>query len=427
MVEEEEDGKQSGGGFTLINVSTDALGLGKLGKELSPIGIEIVRAVAKGFGAAYRPLGTYLNIVAEGAGNRHVRIADLKAQAKLQKQTESERRDETIAVGLVTSLAAPAKSKVPTKRKPKQTNRVEGRRVKSEKSSGRLDDDRMALRTSSRLRATEDRRQVNLELAVLEALILAELKHPDGPPYHIDEDFLAEWIEGVKDVSNDTLREMWAKLLSAAPLNPEGRVPKPVVDLLKQFDANLAQGLQALYLNGAITEWRVPEIYAGVDDIAQEVGLAKYVGVQQIDVLDGFITISTHEGRFNAVELGARALRLGEEIFGEVDTLPLAEPFMDDFRAWLQALVAYSDGNLEISLVIRTMEEVVRFEMSAHSGHIMTVLPDFSPTHTGEVDAMKFSSEPYQQALKVVLRQLAEEKVLKFAGRTRRVLDMKRL
>ncbi|WP_312417305.1 DUF2806 domain-containing protein [Shinella sp.] len=88
----------------------------------------------------------------------------------------------------------------------------------------------------ARLVSTEMRRQSNIHNASRQAVKIAN-NFPDGPkPQELDEDFVQEWVEGVKDISNEDVQNIWSRLLAAAPTMPNGRISRPALELLKQMD-----------------------------------------------------------------------------------------------------------------------------------------------------------------------------------------------
>jgi hypothetical protein len=169
-----------------INVS-DVLGLGKASENLKPV----ARSVANAFNEFFSPAIKYLDQRAEGAAHRHEVKADAKALQKLQ----NELTDDPTTLELV----------------------------------------------KSRFLMTEIRRQKNIQEATLLAIQHAEADSPDDAAQAIDEDFMADWVDAVKDVSNQDVRELWASILAEAPKSQDGRVPKPILDLLRQFDHSVAQ------------------------------------------------------------------------------------------------------------------------------------------------------------------------------------------
>lgn len=169
---------------------SDVLGIGKAAEKLSPAATKIV----EGMGALFSPFiessRVYLEARARGAAQRHETESNIRQLSRMDKLLASQ----------------------PV----------------------------LAEAMKERLILTELRRQDNLHAALREAVDAANNSEMTGA-IKLDEDFLVEWMEGVKDISNEEARRIWASLLAAAPGTPEGRISKPAIDLLRQFDATICR------------------------------------------------------------------------------------------------------------------------------------------------------------------------------------------
>ena len=176
----------------LIAVSvTDLFGLGKAGGLIAPQVERLLQALEKG---ASRIYGGFLEPHLIGAARRNELRANLKAFSALKKAWD--------------------------------------------------DDPGVIEHMRERLFSTEIRREFNIQAAAAEAIAHAHESKIDAESFEVDEDFIVEWIDGVKDVGNEAVRKIWARLLAAAPSRPDGRVPKAVVDLAKNFDSGTAKAFE---------------------------------------------------------------------------------------------------------------------------------------------------------------------------------------
>ena len=223
-----------------INI-TDVLGLGKASENLKPVG----KAVTEAFNHFFAPAGTYLNERASGAARRH----EIKTDAKTLQHLQDQMADDPASLELV----------------------------------------------KARFLTTEIRRQTNIEEATLLAVQYAETHSADDAAQPVDEDFMAEWVDGVKDVSNKDVRQLWAKLLAEAPKLEDGRAPKPVLDLLKQFDRTVAQSFAnftTLVIYGSVPAVENNKFWESIG-LGVDFGLLKDIGV--IETIRGAETIYLFE------------------------------------------------------------------------------------------------------------------------------------
>lgn len=151
------------------------------GKAISKVGVKLIDKISAGIGGLYAPVGV-------------VRMAKAKAEAKV--------------------IAAQA------------------------------DDRAFALqqRTIARVVSEEVRRQVNIEQIAEEAI--KHLKE-DAEPDAIDDDWMANFFDKAKLVSDSEMRELWSRIL-AAEANQPTSFSRRTVNLMADFDKADARAFAAL-------------------------------------------------------------------------------------------------------------------------------------------------------------------------------------
>lgn len=263
---------------------TDLFGLGAATKHLTPAVTEIIKAVGGGIGKVYEPASIYLNERAKNAADRHDALADAKAYLHL------------------------------TTRSPAVLEAMK-----------------------ERILGTEYRRQENIIDAQAEAIKIAQTKKTDEPVHEINPDFMASWIDGVKDVSETYVRNAWSRMLAEAPFLEGGRVAKPVVDFLKSLDSNLARALRDAHDASLITNGLIPYMMADADEIVEEVGIGGRVEISRLSLLDGHISLrSTHPMWF--FQMSVRARMLANLVFPPVADEVALKDFLKRLPHWLSSL-----------------------------------------------------------------------------------------
>ncbi len=187
MSVENSDSKESS--LVSVNIS-DVFGLGKMAETFSPAAMKVVEGLGKILDPGLSAAKVYLESRAKSAAERHE-----------------------------------------TKKNLQQISSVDGILAA---------DPYLAEAMKARLIATELRRQSNIHSAAEKAIGIANSIIDEESARDLDEDFVQEWVEGVKDVSSDDLQKIWAALLASAPKSPSGRISKPSLELLKQFDQPIA-------------------------------------------------------------------------------------------------------------------------------------------------------------------------------------------
>ena len=397
-----------------VNVQADAAGLGKVAQHVTPLAIEVVRALGAAMGRVYRPVA----IIAEGAAQRHVRIQNLRAEAKLLAELGDKLpRDRLVVEGeILPPVAELPKPRKPHARRTKPKGNTIGfaTHLETPPTIDLRPDTALRSRARRLNEANEVRWQENIESTFAKAFDLAQ-ESTVKPAHSIDSDFVAEWVEAVKNISNEQLQEVWARILIEAPTEEDGRVPKPVIDFMRQLDPKMARILKQIYLEGAITGWRMPVNRTEMDYISEEVGLATVSQSTFLSILDGIVTISAvaQDDSFELVQLSERARRIGHIVYGPVDTVAQAQAFFEGFPQWFSDLMAKSFIRT-IKLNVTDRKSVWQFTVSTLDGQLISVIPEFAPAHTKYVDDIDFGGAPYEAALKAAFRKIASMKKLKF-------------
>jgi hypothetical protein len=172
----------------LIATEIDLLGLGALAK--SPAAKEIGRAIGRIVGAFTDPARTLLMGLAKNKVEANKITSIARAEAKARE--------------------------------------IE---VKSEDLIERM---------KARVITTELRRQLNIEAATTEAISYVDQHHPDDASRSIDDDWMANWMEGAQQASDREVRGLWAKLLASQSLSRKQSVSGPTLTLMRNLDADLA-------------------------------------------------------------------------------------------------------------------------------------------------------------------------------------------
>lgn len=183
-----EKNTTSSGTNISVNIQ-DIFGIGKASESLKPVGSAIVNGLSR----AWEPLENYSRKRAEGFANRHEAVADAKLMSNL---------DEIPAI-----------------------------------------DEQTITKIKNRFLTTEARRHSNISETVHLALEQSENENPDSL-YGLDEDFTFEWLDAVQDVSDQEVQRFWASILAKAPERASGRISKAAVNLLKNFDPQVARSFQ---------------------------------------------------------------------------------------------------------------------------------------------------------------------------------------
>ncbi|QUS54507.1 DUF2806 domain-containing protein [Pseudovibrio brasiliensis] len=284
----------------------DIFGFGKVAQ--SPA----AKSIVEGIGKLFDPVGQYMKIRAEGAALRYNTAADLA----LLKKFEAEGYDSS-------DLAL----------------------------------------VRDRFFSTELRRQANIESAVRLAIEQLDATQGSDTASEVDTDFFADWVEGVKDVSNQEVQKYWAKLLAATPKQDNGRLPKRLINFVKDIDEDVAREFSKLSELLRYTRCAFPtQLFSQLGKLGfeidfrllEEMGIVEVVNsVRSIDA--GYFLMSqinSHPERqtfptLSGVFLSMRAADLNEVLIEDEKKIDL-DLDGNIFREFI--LSAASDKHLDLTL-----------------------------------------------------------------------------
>ncbi len=340
-------------------VITDLLGLGKAVEKLTPAVVKLIEAAQAGAGKIYEPAGVYLNSRAENAANRANALADAKAFINLETRSPAVMQ---------------------------------------------------AMR--ERILGIEYRRQENIQEAQLEAARISQ-KNTSERVHDINQDFFIDWIEGVKDVSDEQVRSAWAHILAGATSQPLGRVPKPIVDFLRQLDGELALRLKTAFEQSAATGF-IPFSEAAVGELAEEIGMGGRVMLRSVSVADGLLTVYfiPQAGFF---QLSSRAQQLARIIFPQPDIHIETYKLIKRLDTWMMSCIHSMDADAykvaaEFQLWVATGSDKIYSVFVASP-----VVEQNAQRETAlEKVAELRSDTPMQAAIKDALHSLAVRKYLRY-------------
>jgi hypothetical protein len=146
-------------------------------------------------------------------------------------------------------------------------------------------------RAMYRLLAEEGKKQHNMETITQKAI--PELK-PDSKPENLEDDWVANFFEKCRLISDDNMQALWAKVL-AGEANSPGQYSKWTVNILSSMDKNDAELFKTLCSFGWSMGELFPLIYDPNDSIYTNTGLnfAKLkhldaIGLLSFDPISGF-------------------------------------------------------------------------------------------------------------------------------------------
>ncbi|SFV31404.1 hypothetical protein SAMN05216456_1330 [Devosia crocina] len=220
--------EESGNSKSLISFN-DVFGLGKVAS--SPAAAEVVKGITAGIYALYEPAHQYLLTRTVGAAKRAVAVKDAEAASKIASLYRNNPEIAEATQARILGLEF----------------------VRTERIA------EAAARATHYANAVDDEQDV----------------HPIHPDYAI------EWMESVKDVSDDALVDIFAKLLANATQQKSGRVPKPVQDLVRRMDATGANLFVHVMRCATVVRpapFAAVIASAGVDDVESQLGLLRDIG-----------------------------------------------------------------------------------------------------------------------------------------------------
>ncbi|MGZ9724265.1 DUF2806 domain-containing protein [Rhizobium miluonense] len=350
---------------------SDILGIGKAAEKLAPAAIKVAEALQGVIAIVSEPATLYLSHRAEGAANRHEVLADAKAVLSIDQMHAS--------------------------------------------------DPAMAASIKARLLATETRRETNIANGKRKAFAIAE-GMPAGQAYRdIDPDFVQEWIEGVKDISSEELQNVWAELLAKAPSLPNGRVSKPAVELLKQFDANVVRMFSEFLRYVSLVGWPSTSLTqpfspfgVTVDvELLLDMGLIEPITVAGIKIpWLGFVQQTPRSSNYglplqptiNVFRLKARAHEIANAIS---EDFPIDHPNLEELRRSYIVNIA-GDRHWDLSVGAKQNE----------FGYVIFGVGNNADTaaNLDEINIVIQSDQSLSSQSKNILSQFAESRRLKLAS-----------
>lgn len=168
-------------------------------------------------------------------------------------------------------------------------------------------------RALSRLAAEEARKQENIERITMQAIPLLE---DHSQPENMDEDWIANFFEKSRIVSDQEMQSLWSRLL-ATEANAPGSVSKRAINLLSDLDKSDAEAFSTLCNFGWMFGKFVPLIFREADDIVVRNGL-NYEVLVHLESL-GLIRLSSGEFSFTFTEPGlSRGLYFDKSLIFEM-------------------------------------------------------------------------------------------------------------
>lgn len=202
----------------------------------------------------------------------------------------------------------------------------------------------------------------NIHAAAKRALQIASDINTTKEIRPLKPDFVVDWIEHVKHISDPIVQEMWASLLAQATTAWDGRAPKPVIDLLAQFDIRVALDFEFMAGYLAATD-AVPKGFPLFDEpINYNPAMLEDLGVivdSKKDMLrvegSGFYFTRSKATRLAKVylpawELGARAKELAKWVFsGRKPEFDCVQHIFDNPPELARALAVFVDGKYRLA------------------------------------------------------------------------------
>ena len=144
-----------------------------------------------------------------------------------------------------------------------------------------------------RLAHEEARKQENIESISYKAI---PHLNEHSSPEELDQDWIASFFEQARNVSNEEVQQIWARIL-AAEATKKNTVPISTLSILKNLGISEAKSFEALLrLSRQIGDLPVPIIKAATDDIVKRQGLdfdqishLQDLGLINFNSLSGFL------------------------------------------------------------------------------------------------------------------------------------------
>ena len=158
-------------------------------------------------------------------------------------------------------------------------------------AKGDIEIDEVKRRAAKRFVEEETRKQLNMESIVEKAVQDVD---PEAPTEQVDDDWITNYFDKCRSVSDDEMQNLWARILSGEANSP-GSFSRKTVNLVADLDKSSAELFQTLCSFG----WNfggllVPLIFDLADPIYQQNGLS-LLSLSHLDSI-GLIQISATSG-----------------------------------------------------------------------------------------------------------------------------------
>lgn len=298
--------KKEKGSGALVNAKakaevkvSDIAGIGAA--AASPAGKEIAKAVSGPLGGAIETITTALFGRRAAQARAAGRILEAEANAEVRRiEAQVERDLQAIAVPQAYRVIDP-----------------------------QAEEARLLGSVSDRVRATELRRQGNIEDATARAIEIADSRGDDKAK-PLDLELTISWIDGVKDAHAEQVRDLYAELLANQTRPDATRISGPSLILLKNLDGYLAAQLEKIVaemfaLGGFPVVHHKP---VGSEDQyvqREDLKLLEEIGFVEFTMTNGMflreMNLRSNEPQYvpnhQIVQLSQRGLNLVNAIFGD--------------------------------------------------------------------------------------------------------------
>jgi hypothetical protein len=168
-------------------------------------------------------------------------------------------------------------------------------KIAKQRAEAQIEIDTICNRAAKRLLKEEERRQANMEKVLAGALPQVE---ESATPGKMDEDWVANFFEKCRNVSNDQMQSLWSRLL-AGEANSPGAVSRHTINLIADLDSRDAQLFATLCRFAWKTtrdECRDPLVYDATHPVYLSAGISQEslrhletLGLVYFDGITGFV------------------------------------------------------------------------------------------------------------------------------------------
>ena len=189
----------------------------------------------------------------------------------------------------VTVLIEKIANAVGTLWEPRQIRRVAQAKADAAMTlaKGDIEIDELKRRAAKRFVEEETRKQLNMESIVEKAVQDVD---PEAPTEQVDDDWITNYFDKCRSVSDDEMQNLWARILSGEANSP-GSFSRKTVNLVADLDKSSAELFHKLCSFG----WRIHgELFPLIFDSAEPIYVDNGLGLYSLIKLDsiGLIQIS---------------------------------------------------------------------------------------------------------------------------------------